>query len=129
MSFLYLLPLEHKLLESRAFVALFATVVLVLPASSGLRKHLLRECRNDAGGGASMASLVAHPRGDIVIVSPPSGHFCVLRGGGEKGSVCWILTQAESRGHGGQRVAPSAAHIICSCLLAQKGSLPGGSGI
>lgn len=41
---------------------------------------------NEAGG---EPPLLLIPHWEFVILSPPSGHFCVLRGGGEKCSTCF----------------------------------------
>lgn len=58
-----------------------------------------------------LAALIAHPRREYVTLSPPSGHFYVLRSGREKCSACF---EWEGRGgHCGWRAAPGGAPVIC----------------
>lgn len=110
--FIYFLPRhEHKLLESQNLVTLFTTVVLQSCTGQVLSKYLLKKGMNEAGGGPPLLLI---PHWEFVVLSPPSGHFCVLRDGGEKCSTCLNLAQTEGGGgQRGQRAAPCGAPVIC----------------
>lgn len=83
----------------------------------------------NAQGGTWLASLIAHPRWDFVALSPPSGHFCVLRGGGGKGSVSLTLPQAEEGREAPLLVALLSVFLSAGTQNFLEESLPRGGGI
>lgn len=90
------------------------TLFLCLPLSSyslvhGRCSEICVEEVNDIGG-TSLASSCASPL-DFVIPSPPSGHFCVLRGRGEQCST--RVTDPSRRYQFSPEICPFRCRCIC----------------